>query len=239
MPYTSIHWIKLEVRLLNDHRFYLLDEFSQLLFVKLLLISGVTTNEIPKEANILKSILRSDQSESKIEESIIKIKQNFPSFKENKGFYYFDDWNTKHNWVILGNSQGTPKEVLEEEEEKKKNKNKNKKEKKKKKENLPTKSELINKYKSKYPKLDLEEEWDKFIAYNAEVREKPLKSISLGWINWLKNAEKFRLTSPEGIRERELEQERKKGEELKNKKGSPMPESLRKQRDDLLKKVSR
>jgi len=94
------------------------------------------------------------------------------------------------------------------------------------------------KYKNKYPKLQLEEEWNKFEVYNRDTRIKPLKSIELGWINWLKKAEEFRQQSPQAITERENQATMQQQKNRENQKGRPIPESLRKQRDALIKKKS-
>lgn len=117
MPFTNIHWIKLERRLLNDYRFYSMDEGAQLIFMKLLMLAAETNNKIPKNYALIKSSLRSHQTESKIEEHIKEIKKSFPKFKENKSFYFFREWSNRCNWIankeLLGNSQGTPKDAIE------------------------------------------------------------------------------------------------------------------------------
>ncbi len=99
MPYTNIHWIKLEKRLLNDHRFYLMNEESQLIFLKFLMLAAEMNNKIPKKTVIVKSVLRSNQTEEKIKECINEIKMNFPKFKEHKEFYYFKEWTGRLNQV--------------------------------------------------------------------------------------------------------------------------------------------
>ena len=117
MPYSNIHWIKLEKRLLNDYRFYSMSEEAQLIYVKFLMLAAETDNKIPKNNGLIKSALRSKQTDIKIEECIKEIKTNFPKFKENKEFYFFREWGTRCNWIankgLQGNSEGTPKVVIE------------------------------------------------------------------------------------------------------------------------------
>lgn len=117
MPYSNIHWIKLEKRLLNDYRFYSMSEEAQLIYVKFLMLAAETNNKIPKNNGLIKNALRSKQIEIKIEECIKEIKTNFPKFKENKGFYFFKEWGTRCNWIVQKelrrNSEGTPKEAIE------------------------------------------------------------------------------------------------------------------------------
>ena len=117
MPYSTIHWIKLEKRLLNDYRFYSMSEEAQLIYVKFLMLAAETNNKIPKNNGLIKSALRSKQSDNKIEECINEIKTNFPKFKENKGFYFFKEWGTRCNWIakkeLPRNSEGTPKDSVD------------------------------------------------------------------------------------------------------------------------------
>jgi len=112
MPYKSIYWIKLEKRLLNDYRFYTLSEEAQLIYLKLLMLAAETNNKIPKNNAIIKTALRCNQSENKVEECLKEIKSNFYKFKENKGFYHFREWGNRCNRVepeeTPRKSHGTP-----------------------------------------------------------------------------------------------------------------------------------
>lgn len=117
MPYKNILWIKLEKRLLNDYRFYTLSEEAQLIFVKLLMLSAETINKIPKNPQVLKSCMRSYLTPEKIEKCLEEIQKNFPKFKNKANFYYFQEWDYKHNVIpkeIPRNSQGTPWDAVEE-----------------------------------------------------------------------------------------------------------------------------
>ena len=117
MPYTSIHWVKLEKRLLNDHRFYTLNEPSQLIYLKMLMLAAETGNKIPKNTTILKSCFRSTLTPQEIENCIKEIIKNFPKFIYSNEFYKFKEWAMRTNWVLAKelrrNSQGTPREVLD------------------------------------------------------------------------------------------------------------------------------
>jgi len=112
MPYKNIHWIKLEKRLLNDYRFYTMSEESQLIFVKFLMLAAETNNKIPKNLKVVKSSLRSQLPEEKIQDCINEIKINFPKFKEHKDFYFIKEFDTRCNRVYPGELPGTPKELL-------------------------------------------------------------------------------------------------------------------------------
>lgn len=122
MPYKNILWIKLEKRLLNDYRFYNLSEDAQLIYVKLLMLSAETTNRMPKDPKTLQNCLRSELPPEDIERCISEIKKNFPKFKTIGNYYYFKDWDYKHNLVyedFRRNSEGTPKESVEKSREEK------------------------------------------------------------------------------------------------------------------------
>ena len=115
MAYRNILWIKLEKRLLNDSRFFTLSEESQLIYLKLLMLSAETSNKIPKKTEILRTYLRTEMSDEKIESCLKEIQKHYPKFKnktENKGeFYYFGEWDYKHNWIKKSNSPATPQQL--------------------------------------------------------------------------------------------------------------------------------
>lgn len=117
MPYKNILWIKLEKRLLNDHRFYLMSEKAQLIFVKLLMLAAETQNKLPKNPQILKQCLRTSMTEQELKGCVNEIKKSFPKFKKSRTNYYFGEWKNRVNWIDKKgntkeqprNSQGTPK----------------------------------------------------------------------------------------------------------------------------------
>ena len=91
MPITLREFQKVEIRILDDHRFFTLSDFDQLLYLKLLLVAKKTGNKIPKNPSIIRALLRCSGADSDIESGLIRIKENFPKFNENKYFWYFDD----------------------------------------------------------------------------------------------------------------------------------------------------
>lgn len=126
MPYKNIHWIKLEKRLLEDPRWYMMCEQSQLNYVKFLLLSAYNSHLIPKNLKAIKLALKTNQRLSTIKKTIQEIKQNFPKFKETNDFYYFEGFEERTNPTYFGKSQGNPREFLGSVQNKKKKKNKNK-----------------------------------------------------------------------------------------------------------------
>ena len=127
MPYKNIHWIKLEKRLLNDPRFFLMSERAQLYYVKILLLCAEYKNKISKNYPILKELLRTKCNEADLNVVLDEIKRNFPKVLCNKHFYYVKGFKQHHNWVFPGSSLGVPKE-LEDKIREDKNKKKIKKE---------------------------------------------------------------------------------------------------------------
>jgi len=95
MARLSREFVKLETRILNDHRFFTMSEFEQLVFVKLLGISRSTGNKIPKKIGVVSELLRTKRSATEIKSAIKRIKLNFPKFKENKYFWYFDGYELR------------------------------------------------------------------------------------------------------------------------------------------------
>lgn len=99
MAYKNIVFIKLEKRLLNDWRFYMMSELSQLNFLRLLMLAGETYNKIPLSKEAIKLAFRTSQDANEIEKSIKEIMINFPKFKRGKNFYYIEDFHEKTNWL--------------------------------------------------------------------------------------------------------------------------------------------
>jgi len=121
MSYKNIVFVKLEKRLLNDPRWYMLSETSQLNYIRFILCAADNYNRIPKELKAIKLAFKTNQRLITIKKSIEEIRKNFPKFKEGKEFYYFDGFEEKTNYIpkreIPGKSPGHPQDGVEEEEE--------------------------------------------------------------------------------------------------------------------------
>ncbi len=111
MAYKNIVFVKLEKRLLNDHRWYMMSDHAQLIYIKLILLAAETYNKIPRNEDVLIQALRSSLEIGMFKGAMQEIKTNFPKFKGNKHFYYFDEFEHKTNYIPVGKSQGTPKDV--------------------------------------------------------------------------------------------------------------------------------
>ena len=72
-----------------------MNEFEQLVYIKLLGISRQTGNQIPKTHSVIGDYLRTNRSDSDIKSAVNRIKVNFPKFKENKYFYYFKGYEER------------------------------------------------------------------------------------------------------------------------------------------------
>lgn len=99
MPYKNIVFAKLEKRLLDDHRWYMMSEDAQLIYIKLILLASATYNKVPKNPDALRIGLKTTQDLETLKKSIAEIKANFPKFKEAKGFYFFDKFEEKTNYI--------------------------------------------------------------------------------------------------------------------------------------------
>lgn len=112
MPYKNILWIKLEKRLLNDHRFFTMSERGQLFYIKILLLCAETDNQIPRKYSVLKQLLRTDCSEKQVNEVLNEIKGSFPKVIINKDFISVNEFEGRHNQVLSKDipriSQGYP-----------------------------------------------------------------------------------------------------------------------------------
>lgn len=121
MPYKNIVYAKLEKRLLEDPRWYMMSEISQLHYIKLILIAQQTYNRIPAECKAIQRAFKTDLKLKTIENSLNEIQKNFPKFKKDANFYYFEDFEEKTNYIraIPSNAEGLPKDGIDKEKEKK------------------------------------------------------------------------------------------------------------------------
>ncbi len=87
MPYKQIHWIKLEKRLINDHRFFLMSEKAQLYYVKLLMLCAITNNKVPRKYEVCKALLRTTCNEEELDSVMNEITNNFPKVLFNNDCY--------------------------------------------------------------------------------------------------------------------------------------------------------
>ena len=129
MPYANIVFAKLEKRILNDPRWFMLGESAQLNYIRLILAACETYNRIPRNPAALKKMFRTELTEEQITSDLLEITKSFPKLRENGEFYFFEDFHEKTNYIpkeIQRKSQGNPKDGAEEEEEEEKKKKKNK-----------------------------------------------------------------------------------------------------------------
>lgn len=126
MAYANIVFIKLEKRLLNDPRWWTMAENSQLIYIKLLLLAGETYNRMPLDENVLRLAVRSSLGQKQFITCLEEINKNFPKLKNGKCFRYFEEFNTKTNWVdpkqLLRHRRAIQKTATEEEKEEEKKK---------------------------------------------------------------------------------------------------------------------
>lgn len=122
MPYKNIVFVKLERRLLNDHRFYMMSEKAQLIYVKFLMLACETLNKIPKKLDVLRLALRTTLNDVELQFAIEEIKQSFPKFRETRYLYYFFGFKEHTNyipkWELPGKSSGLPKELVDKDKDK-------------------------------------------------------------------------------------------------------------------------
>lgn len=126
MPYKNIVYAKLEKRLLEDPRWYMLSETSQLNYIKLILTAQATYNRIPTQLEAIRKAFKTNQRLKTLELSLIEIQNAFPKFKKSENFYYFEEFEEKTNYIRANpsNAEGLPKEGTDKEEEKEKEKDK-------------------------------------------------------------------------------------------------------------------
>ena len=98
MAYKNIVFVKLEKRLLNDHRWWTMSDYSQLFYIKLMLLAAENYNKIPLNDDVLRKSLRCSLPLKDFQRCLNEISLNFPKFKKNKHFRYFKNFEEKTNW---------------------------------------------------------------------------------------------------------------------------------------------
>ena len=108
MPYKNIVLIKLFLRLFEeDDRFlYQLNESQQLLFIKMLYLSAITDNKIPKNPRFICSKINYHHEEECLFKDLDRILEVFNGFKTDGKSYHFNNFHELHNYT--GKHQGNP-----------------------------------------------------------------------------------------------------------------------------------
>jgi len=81
MPYANIVFAKLEKRILNDPRWFMLGESAQLNYIRLILAACETYNRIPRNPAALKKMFRTELTEEQIRFLNYERMGNFTSSK--------------------------------------------------------------------------------------------------------------------------------------------------------------
>ena len=185
MPYKNIVFVKLEKRLFNDPRWYMMSDLAQLNYIRLILFAAETYNKIPRDISAIRKAFKTTQPSERVLRSIKEIQRNFPKLRCNKDFYYFVDFEQKTNYIpeeLQRKSRGTPKDGVDKEEDIDLYKDKKNK--------TLTPEGFLESLKSNtaYKHIDIENELAKMDAWLlTHTHRKKTKAFIL---NWLKRIEK-------------------------------------------------
>ena len=129
MPYKNIVFVKLEKRLLNDHRWFTMSDKAQLLYIKLLLGAAETYDKLPTNSQTLRTLLRISWRKECFDSALEEILNNFPRIKKVGNYYQIEEFETKTNYIRANPSdaQVVPKVDVDKEKDKDKDINKQKK----------------------------------------------------------------------------------------------------------------
>lgn len=173
MPYKNIVFVKLEKRLLNDHRWFTMSDKAQLLYIKLLLGAAETYDKLPTNSQTLRTLLRISWRKECFDSALEEILNNFPRIKKVGNYYQIEEFETKTNYIRANPSdaQVVPKVDVDKEKDKDKDINKQKKK------LNPIDEEKFNlfwdKYKKKTGKENSIKQWNKL------TEEERLKVIAI------------------------------------------------------------
>lgn len=161
--------------------------YAQLLYIKLILFAAETYNKIPKLIPTLMSALRMELEIGQFKSALEEIKNNYPKFKANKYFYYFDEFEHKTNWLPSQQSPSNRPAIAQHSIEKKR------KDKEKRREEKPPKLsdlEFIETLKTDpiYKHIDFDFEFKKMTKWFLvnPNRQKTRRFI----VNWLNKVER-------------------------------------------------
>jgi hypothetical protein len=99
MSYKNIVFIKLEKRLLNDPRWYMMSENARFNYLRFILFAAETYNRIPRDLITIKQAFRTDQTVEEVQRTIDEIMENFPRFQGDSKYYFFDNFDEKTNFI--------------------------------------------------------------------------------------------------------------------------------------------
>ena len=193
---------------------------SQLLYIKLILLAAETYNKIPLNDIVVKEAVRFNSGMDVFKDCLHEIKTNFPKFKQNKHFRYFEDFDHKTNWIapreLPRNSQGTPKVVTEEEKNKIKNKIKS------------NPLSFMEKLKSNpaFTHINIDNELHKMDAWLSLPKNRGRQKTPQFVLNWLNKVEAPVKATPKAAPNNGKDKEQL---EKWKKEAAPMPEECREQ----------
>lgn len=192
MPYKNIVFVKLEKRLLNDHRWFTMSEKAQLLYIKLMLGCAETYNKLPSESLTLRQQLRITWKKSVFDSAIKEIENNFPKFKKDGNYYYFEDFENKTNYIreCPSNAQVLPKEGVYIDKEKDIDKEEDKEER-----IIGERTLIVKDYFLDLLPTDLNPEkvlaWADWVDYRKEIKKRLTKSTAKQQIQFLLSQPSF------------------------------------------------
>lgn len=119
MPYRNIVFVKLEKRLLNDYRWFAMSDKAQLLYIKLILAAAETGNKLPTNWTLLRRLLHLEWKLNVFQKAMTEIVNNFPKFRKDGEFYFFEEFESKTNYIreCPGSARGVPKDGIDKEKE--------------------------------------------------------------------------------------------------------------------------
>jgi len=98
MARNRYEFIKVEMRLFNDPRYFMLDDFGKLLYLTLIALAKQTHNHIKKDYPAIKAYLRTEQPPSKIRATIKQLCSNFEGLEQNNYNIWFRDWDDRYEY---------------------------------------------------------------------------------------------------------------------------------------------
>lgn len=116
MPKSKYEFIKIEMRLFNDPRFIVLNDFEQLAYIKLIALAKQTHNHIKKDYRAIKAYFHTEQPPRKIKATIKQLCSNFEDLAQNNYNLWFVKWNERYDYDGVEKEKEKEKDKDKEEE---------------------------------------------------------------------------------------------------------------------------
>jgi len=127
MARSRYEFIKIELRLFDDPRYFMLSEFERLMFINLIVLAKRTGNYVKKDWVAIRRAVRTEQTSSRVQVAVDRIITSFqpegnrkatgePTIEQNKYYLWFTGWDERYEYHGVEKEKEKEKDKDKEEE---------------------------------------------------------------------------------------------------------------------------